>query len=203
MTQAPTPGDGEGVVPRRMEGASRELHQDLCEDAGTHIPRSPLSEVWLRSTGFTSSQGERQPHKHWTLKLGWAVDGGRFSTPDDLQIEVTPAWWTNRNGERVQAAPGEPWYCWVRGDGRGMVHIRHLQFCDELTRLIEAMTGQPWAPENVVFGLLHTPERAAQIRAEDQAREARLAARAGTRVPAQVDREDSRDAKPNPEGGER
>jgi len=154
-----------------------------------------LGENWLRELGFKSSQQERQPFKHWKLLLGRAVDGGMFSCPEDLYVEVTPAWWLNRNGERVQAGAGNPWHCWIGGDGRGFVHVRHLQTRDDLIRLIAALTGLAWRPEDVFYGMLHTPKRGGELRAEEAAREAREVARERTRhsSPRQVEREGSRD----------
>lgn len=128
--------------------------------------RAPITHEWLGSCGFKWHQHERQPHKHWVLKLGWAVDGGRFSTATDLYIEVSPAWWENSRGERVQAGEGDPWHCWIGGEGDRFIHVRHLQSEDDLTRLIEALTGLPWNPANVVYGLLRTPEAAAKLKAE-------------------------------------
>lgn len=134
-----------------------------------------LTDEWLGEVGFKWSQGERQPHKHWRLNLGRATDGGLFSTPTELYVEVTPAWWFNSRGGRVQAGDGEPWHCWIGGEGRGFVHVRHLQTQADLTALIEALTGLAWAPENNLYGMMHTPERGAQLRAEDEARERRAA----------------------------
>jgi hypothetical protein len=137
----------------------------------------PITEEWLREVGFRSSQLERQPHKHWTLNLGWATDGGRFSTSEDVAIEISPACWYNRNSERVQAADGNPWHCWLKGEGRGFIHIRHLRDLPDLIAMLEALSGQPWDAANVCYGQLRTPEAAAAIRREDAARNARLGPR--------------------------
>lgn len=120
-----------------------------------------LTPEWLGEVGFKWSQEARQPHKHWRLNLGWAADGGMFSTPNDLYVEVTPAWWFNRSGDRVQAGTGDPWHCWIGGDGRGFVHVRHLQTQSDLIALMEALTGLSWDPANNHYGQMHTPERAA------------------------------------------
>lgn len=132
-----------------------------------------LSHEWLSSVGFKSHQHERQPHKHWKLLLGRGVDGGRFSTPDDLYIEVTPAWWIGGRGDKI----GDPdaWHCWLGGMNSSFLHVRYFRTIPEFIALVEAITGLPWAPENHLYGMLHTAERGAQLRAEYEALQARAA----------------------------
>lgn len=160
--------ENEGLPERTTGPAATEVEP---------LPSDALSEDWLKEVGFYSSQQERQPFKHWKLLLGRAVDGGMFSCPADLYVEVTPAWWINSGGARVQAGVGNPWHCWIGGDQRGFVHVRHLQTRDELVRLIVGMTGLAWRSEDVMYGMLHTPKRGGELRAEEADRLAREAAR--------------------------
>ncbi|MBW6524465.1 hypothetical protein KZ810_13230 [Sphingomonas sp. RHCKR47] len=114
-----------------------------------------ITEEWLRDAGFRWSQFDRQPDKHWTLWLGWAMDDG----PDieDVGIEVAP----NRDGR---------WFCWLRADTAGrytrFVHIRHLRWQRELTELIAAIAGRPFDPADVFYGGLVTAARAERYRGE-------------------------------------
>lgn len=115
----------------------------------------PLTEDWLRSVGFRWSQFDRQPDKHWTLWLGWAMEDG----PDveDVGLELAPGY----DGK---------WYCWLRSDAAGrysrFVHIRHLRWCEELTDLIAAIAGRPFDPADVFYGGLVTRARADRYRQE-------------------------------------
>lgn len=121
-----------------------------------------LTEAWLKDVGFYSSQGERQPHKHWHLKLGWAVDGGRFSVPEDLCIEVSMAWWRNRAGEPVGDTTA--WNCWLTGMNNSLLHVRYIRTVVDLTGIISALVGWPWNASCVLHGTLRTPEQAAKLR---------------------------------------
>lgn len=133
------------------------------------VMEEPITEGWLSASGFKWHQHERQPTKHWVLRLGSAVEGGMFSCPEDLGLEVAGAWWFNRAGGRVSAVEGDPWNVWITGQGRGFIHVRHFRAVAELVRLIEALTGLPWNAEDSLYGALHTPDRAARLRADDAA----------------------------------
>lgn len=116
---------------------------------------APITEDWLRDSGFRWSQFERQSDKHWTLWLGWAMEDG--PCVEDVGLEVAPGY----DGK---------WYCWLRSDtahryGR-FVHVRHLRWQTELTDLIAAVAGRPFDPADVFFGGLLTKERADRQRAE-------------------------------------
>lgn len=133
----------------------------------------PITESWLAVNGFKWHQFDRQPDKHWLLWLGGAIaTRGLFHSIEDLGIEVAQGWWKNRNGDDVGDIGS--WFCWLRGDTAGrysrLLHIRHIRTVPELVRLIEALTGQAWAPANVMFGVFHTPERAARLRQEREHR---------------------------------
>lgn len=120
----------------------------------------PLSEAWLKANGFKWHQFDRQPDKHWLLWLGGAIDGGMFTTFEDIGIEVAPN------------TPTDPlaWFCWLRGDSAGryhrFIHLRHIHTVGELVKLIEAISGASFDPAHCYYGSLHTPARAARIRAE-------------------------------------
>lgn len=117
----------------------------------------PITEEWLKAAGFRWSQFDRQPGKHWTLWLGWAMEDG----PDleDVGLELARGY----DGK---------WYCWLRSDTAGrytrFVHVRHLRWIDELGELIAAIAGRPFDPADVFYGALLTKERADRRRAEDE-----------------------------------
>ena len=138
----------------------------------THADATPITEDWLRSTGFKWSQEERQPHKHWTLWIGQAIPepGYRHNSADDLGLELT------------QGIADRPyWFCWFRSDLAGrysrFIHVRHLETVEQLTRLIEALTDRPWDPANVLYGQYWTPEAAERLKRDAERLDWRIAQR--------------------------
>lgn len=118
----------------------------------------PITEDWLRSAGFKWHQLERQPDKHWLLWLGSAMPMGFLCAIEDIGVEVAPV------------GRGLEWFCWLRSDashryGR-FVHIRHMATTGELVRLIEALTGQVWNPQNNFYGSMLRPDDADRARVE-------------------------------------
>lgn len=137
--------------------------------------RNPISEDWLKSVGFKWHQFDRQPAKHWLLWLGDAAGGGMFTSHEDIGIEVTTMRYENGRGEMVGR---DEWFVWFRSDAAGryhrFIHVRHMRWQDELVKLIEAISGQDWNPENHLYGSVRTPARAAAVRAEDQRLDRRM-----------------------------
>jgi len=110
--------------------------------------RVPITEEWLKSSGFKWDQFDRQPEKMWTLWLGAALvdvrNGNKrkmFAGPEDVGIEVT----TQKENGVVKN-----WSCFLRSDVAGrygrFLHIRYLVYRDELVAIIEALTGQQFIP---------------------------------------------------------
>jgi hypothetical protein len=116
-----------------------------------------IYESWLEQAGFRWHQAERQPCRHWLLWLGGAINGGAFSSVEDLGVEVS------------RTLPAElAWHCWLRADTAHrysrFIHIRCLLEVEELVALIEGITGHPFNPGNALYGALHTAEQAGRIR---------------------------------------
>jgi hypothetical protein len=115
-----------------------------------------ISEDWLKSVGFKWNQFDRQPTKQWLLWCGirsahnWGVD------TQDIGVEISQG--------------TDSWFCWLRSDAAHrysrFLHVRHMQMRDEVVKLVEAVTGLPWKPENHIFGAVYTGEQAAHHRAE-------------------------------------
>lgn len=118
----------------------------------------PLSEDWLRDVGFKWHQLERQTEKHWLLWVGETA--GALSSYEDIGVEV------------AAGAMDGIWFCWLRGDSAGryhrFIHVRHIETRGDLVRLVEGLTGHDWNPDNHLYGVLRTPEKAARLRAEDK-----------------------------------
>lgn len=114
-----------------------------------------ITEDWLKSVGFKWHQFDRQPNKHWLLWIGGSV-GDRITSFEDMGVELAPT--MNRDS----------WFCWLRSDTAGryhrFIHIRHIRTQDELIRIVEALTGRDWNPDNNLFGSMHSPENAERIR---------------------------------------
>lgn len=128
-------------------------------------PFNLLSEDWLKANGFKWHQLDRQPTKHWLLWLGSAIGDGAWTCYEDLGIEVAAGY----DGR---------WFCWLRADTSGryhrFIHIRHIETVDDLTGLIAGIVGRPFDPAHARYGHLHTPERAAKMRQEDERLDQRL-----------------------------
>jgi hypothetical protein len=135
----------------------------------TGMNDKPITEDWLRESGFKWHQLDRQPGKHWLLWLGDAVRArdGSLMSYEDIGIELGPDAYTGRDKP-------EAWFCWFRSDAAGryhrFIHLRHLRWQREVIALVEAISGQAWDPANSFYGSLVSPERAAQHRAEDAKR---------------------------------
>ena len=148
----------------------------------------PITEEWLKASGFKWHQFDRQPTKHWLLWLGSGLkEGPSLTSYEDIGIELA--------GD----VPGKPeeWFCWFRSDAAGryhrFIHIRHLTTQDEVIRLVEAVSGRPWAPENHFYGSLHSPANAARIRQEHERIDRRLINDSGPHNKwADIERDDTR-----------
>lgn len=125
----------------------------------------PVTEERLANAGFTWSQFERQPDKHWTIWLGAASGDG----PDLEDV-----------GLELAAGYDGKWYCWLRSDTAGrytrFVHVRYLRWWDELVDLISAVSGRPFDPADVFYGALQTKARADRFRAESERLDRRMLA---------------------------
>ncbi len=149
----------------------------------------PITEDWLKSVGFKWHQLDRQPSKHWLLWLGSAV--GMFADIEDIGVQVADMRFKNSAGDIVGR---EAWFVWFRGDSAGryhrFIHVRHMRWQHELIKLIEAVSGQDWNPDNHHYGSVRTPEQAAQIR-QDNERLDRTFAREGYPW-AEIEKDDTR-----------
>jgi hypothetical protein len=138
----------------------------------------PITEEWLRETGFKWEQLERQPSKHWILWLAAAcidpVERRAFASNDDLGIELAA-------GDQCEAW----WYCWLRADYAGrysrFLHVRHVTEISEVVAIIEALTGRKWDAADCMYGSFHPPEIAARFREENKRLDRAIAADWGDR----------------------
>jgi hypothetical protein len=116
-----------------------------------------ITEDWLKSVGFKWHQFDRQNEKQWLLWCGvrsrdnWGVD------TQDIGVEVCGN--LDKN-----------WFCWLRSDTAHrysrFLHVRHMKTQDEVIKLVEAVTGLPWKPENHIYGCVLTDEQATHTRKE-------------------------------------
>lgn len=127
-----------------------------------------ITEDWLKSVGFRWHQFDRQPEKHWLLWLGDAMNGGGFSSFEDIGVELAPGAYNYKRRDN------DEWFCWLRGDSahryHRFIHVRHVQEQRDVIRIVEGLTGQLWNPDNHHYGSVRTPEQAERIRQEDTRR---------------------------------
>jgi hypothetical protein len=107
-----------------------------------------IDEHWLKSVGFKWHQFDRQPNKQWLLWLGSCQDcpdRRLFSGAEDIGIEL------------ARSGMGD-WFCWFRSDVAGryhrFIHVRHMTTTDQVIRLVEAISGLPWNPDNHIYGVV-------------------------------------------------
>ena len=127
------------------------------------VINQPLTEEWLKDSGFKYYQEERQPQKHWQLWLGWGSDY-KNSCNDDIGVEVSMAWWFNRNQEKIGDVDG--WHCWIISGkcARKLIHVRLIYTENDLINLAMAITGKPWKPENHMYGNCYNDQHAEVVR---------------------------------------
>lgn len=159
--------EGQGVALPNV--GSGHQHGAKLAPSNALATQIPITEEWLKAIGFKWSRIDRQPSQHWILWIGDALrKNGSLIDTEDLGIELAACWWPNQVGG-IGGTEGQ-WFCWLRSDTARMygrfIHVRHLHHQEEVIQLIEALSGQPWDPSNVIYGSMTTPERAARHRAE-------------------------------------
>lgn len=158
--------------------------------APSRPPADEITEDWLREVGFKWHQFERQPNKQWLLWLGDAMNGGGFSSFEDIGVELAAGAYDHKCDDH------DAWFCWLRGDSahryHRFIHVRHLRYRHELIRLVEGLTGQTWNPANHLYGSIRTPQQAERIRREDSARIDRMEKWQQRPAWAEVEKDDTR-----------
>lgn len=131
-------------------------------------PDAFITEDWLKSVGFRWHQFNRQPSRHWLLWLGDAMNGGGFSSFEDIGVELAAGAWNQHRDDH------DDWFCWIRGDSchryHRFIHVRHVLHQREVIRLVEGLTNLDWNPANHLYGSVRTPANAERIRREDAER---------------------------------
>jgi hypothetical protein len=117
-----------------------------------------ITEDWLKSVGFKWHQFNRQPSKQWLLWCGIRSAGNWGVDTQDIGVEV------------CSGGMDGTWFCWLRSDTAHrysrFLHVRHMRTKGEVSRLVEAVTGLPWKPENHIYGSVCTDQQAAHLNAE-------------------------------------
>jgi len=148
----------------------------------------PITEDWLKASGFKWHQHDRQTGKHWLLWMG--DTGGRHSGFEDIGIEVATMRYKNSKGDTLG---DDAWFVWLRSDTAGryyrFIHVRHMRLQIELVRLVEAISGQVWDTDNHFYGAVMTQERAARYRQDEERFDQRV--RAMDKM-NEIERDDSR-----------
>ena len=149
----------------------------------------PITAEWLKEVGFKWHQFDRQPDKHWLLWLGAGLkERPCLTSYEDIGIELAPG--LVKDGVL-------DWFCWLRSDAAGryhrFIHLRHIETRRDVAQLVEAISGRPWAPENHLYGSLHSPKNAERIREDLQRMDARLIQGASDHHKwSEVEKDDSR-----------
>lgn len=109
---------------------------------------NPITDGWLSACDFKWRQDERQPNKHWSLKLNIEEEGSRAL--NQTTIEVQRRGWANDRGEYI----GDPdsWMLWVADIFGRTAYLCNIRWQHEITGLAEIITGRPWNPETHIYG---------------------------------------------------
>lgn len=120
--------------------------------------RERITEDWLKSVGFKWHQFDRQPTKQWLL---WC---GINSPPDNWGVDSQDV------GIELSEGTNGIWFCWLRSDTAHrysrFLHVRHIRWQLDVIRIVEAITGLPWTPDNHIYGAVCTQSFADHHRAE-------------------------------------
>lgn len=141
--------------------AVRQLLEKAFEDACARMKKvAPITEDWLRASGFRWHEMPRCIDKHWTLGLGGTVRGDRRAySNDDLMLELTKA-----------DKSGPDWFVWIRADYAGrysrLIHVRYMQRVDQVIALIQGLTGLEFRQDHCLYGNFHRPDDAQQLIAD-------------------------------------
>jgi len=121
-----------------------------------------ITDEWLQEQGFRWHQLERQTNKQWLL---WVVVEGA----ERVGLELAKV---NRDPDDHE------YFCWFRSDLGGrysrFIHIRYLRFQYELILLIEAVSGEKWNRENVLYGQLWSEKQAVKLREDEERLDRRI-----------------------------
>jgi len=121
-------------------------------------PRTKITDEWLLSVDFKWSQSERQPNKHYTLKVNqFGRDGRHYST---AAIELQRCGWTNRKGDYI--GNPEHWMLWLTDQFDSRAFVGHIEFIDQISQLAELVSGHPWNPANHIWGQTWPDDRHAR-----------------------------------------
>ena len=175
MTQAPTPGDGEGVVPRRMEGGT--------PDPASTVTGGRPQEAPSHTGAPTYTPGP------WVYRAGLPYDWGWVTDArgDFIAQAKDPRANDGATLAAHRAARTDPWAANARLIAAAPELLGHLRFA---VKLLSALPG--------FAGTAQVEAMAAAIAKA----EGRDGLGRDPRPPV-IDGDRSRDEKPNPEGGER
>lgn len=131
----------------------------------------PITARWLQEVGFRWHEETTTRVKHWTLWMGTCLPGKvPCHGADDFGFELAPS---------IHPNHPEEWHIWWRADYAHrydrFLFVRMVETQEQLIALVEAVTGLPWNPANVLYGQLWRPETAQRLRQEEERLDRRIA----------------------------
>lgn len=107
-----------------------------------------ITEEWLSSCDFKWRQSERQPNKHWSLKIN--VDADRSRYWNQVAIEVQRSGWENSYGDYI--GDPESWMLWVTDTFNRTAYLGNIRCQKEIIGLAEIISRRPWDPQTHIYG---------------------------------------------------
>ncbi len=108
----------------------------------------PITDEWLSACDFKWRQSERQPNKHWSLKLNVEEEGDRAF--NQVSIEVQRRGWENDQGEYI--GNPESWMLWVTDTFERTAFLGNIHSQKDIIGLAEIITHRPWNPSTHLYG---------------------------------------------------
>jgi hypothetical protein len=107
-----------------------------------------ITDEWLSSCDFKWRQDDRQPNKHWTLKIN--IPDDRSLCWNTVSIEVQRCGWENQHGEYI----GDPqsWMLWLTDTFDRTAFLGKIRLQKEIIGLAEIISKRPWNPQTHIYG---------------------------------------------------
>lgn len=108
---------------------------------------TPITDEWLSSVDFKWRQNDRQPNRHWSLKLN--IPDDEFDVFGEVTIEVQRRGWQGRNG---YIGDPESWMLWLTDTFDRTAFVGNIRWQEDITGLAEIIMRRKWKPENHIYG---------------------------------------------------
>lgn len=111
------------------------------------MTETPITDEWLASCDFKWRQSERQPNKHWSLKLN--IPDDQLGVFGEVTIEIQRCGW---HADKGYIGDPESWSLWLKDTFDRTAFVGNMRWQEEITGLAEIITHRPWNPQTHIYG---------------------------------------------------